>query len=161
MSYSGVSAPPESTETGRPGGKPVPDQHDPLTRPFWLAANERRLVIQQCQTCRRFYHPPVGLCWDCQSPDLLFTEVSGAGQVYSFAVVRDQRQSAFDALVPYVVATVSLDDAPGVFLRSNLPGTAIEDVTSGMAVRVDFEEIAPGVNIPQFRTTNGRASGHA
>jgi uncharacterized OB-fold protein len=156
MSYSGVSAPPDSVDLAAAGGKPVPDQRDPVTQPFWHAANERRLVIQQCQACRRFHHPPIGLCWDCLSADLRFTEVSGAGQVYSFAVVRDQRQSAFDALVPYIVATVSLDDAPGVFLRSNLPGVAIDDVRSGMAVRLDFEEIVPGINIPQFRTATER-----
>jgi uncharacterized OB-fold protein len=49
------------------------------------------------------------------------------------------------------VATVMLDDAPGITLTTNLPGTEIDEVKCGMAVAVEFEQIAPDVAIPQFR----------
>ena len=153
MSYADAPTPEETADSsGR--GKPIPDQNDPVTKPFWTAVNARQLAIQQCQGCLRFYHPPVGLCWNCLSEALEFTAVSGKGRVYSFAVVRDQRQEAFDDLTPFVVATVELDDAPGVMLRSNLPGVPIDQVRSGMSVVVDYEEIAPGVSIPQFRAAH-------
>lgn len=146
-----------ASRAARPAAtKPLPDPDDPLTAPFWAAAREGRLVIQQCQACGTSHHPPVGICHKCLGTELAFTPVSGKGHVYSFVVVRDQRLPAFDNLVPYTVATVTLDDRPGIFLVSNIPGTPIDQVRSGMPVSVDFEEIAPGVIIPQFRAAEGR-----
>ena len=127
---------------------PVPDE---LTAPFWEAARQHRLAIQQCSHCETFHHPPVGICPPCLSTDLKFVDVSGRGYVYSYSIVRDQRLPAFDELMPYIVAEVRLHDAPGVRLLSNLPGTAIDEVRCGMEVQVDFEQIAEGVVIPQFR----------
>src|SRR5262249_12927097 len=126
-------------------GAPIPDQHDPLTAGFWGAANEERLVIQRCRNCRTFHHPPLGICWDCLSTDLTFEEMTGKGHIYSYAIVRDQRLPAFDSIAPFIVASVSLDDAPEITLTTNLPGTSLEEVRIGMPVEVEFEEIAPGI----------------
>jgi uncharacterized OB-fold protein len=127
---------------------PVPTA---LTEPFWAAANEGRLVIQRCTSCRCFHHPPQGICRSCLSTDLEFVPVSGRGTVYSYSVVRDAQIPGFK--VPYVVASVRLEDAPEVFLLTNLPGVSVEEVRSGLAVEVEFEEIANGIRIPQFRAS--------
>lgn len=155
MPYASVSRPRGDEGPGHVG-KPVPDQGDPVTKPFWEAANRGQLVIQQCQSCRSYHHPPVGLCAECLSDELSYVDAAGTGRVYSYTVVRDQRIPAFDDLVPYVIASIELDDAPGVLLLSNLPGTEIDDVRHGLPVRVAFEEIAPGVNIPQFVVAEGK-----
>ena len=76
--------------------------------------------------------------------------MSGRGRVYSFAIVKDQRLPAFDELMPYPLAYIELDDAPGVVLLTNLPGTPVDEVRTGLPVEVEFEEIAPGTFIPQF-----------
>ncbi|MER8589828.1 OB-fold domain-containing protein [Mesorhizobium sp. M1338] len=131
---------------------PMPDQNDRLSAPFWRAANSRRLAIQRCDNCREFHHPPVGLCPHCLSDKLSFTEVSGRGQVYSWAIVRNQRIAAFADKVPYIVATIELNDAPGVSLLSNMPGTAADQMRHDMPVNVVFQEIAEGVFIPQFES---------
>ena len=141
-----------------PAAKPIPVP-DALTRPFWGAANEQRLAIQRCAGCERFHHPPVGICPECLSTDLAFREVSGRGRVYSFAVVKDQRLPAFDALMPYPLAYIELDDAPGVVLLTNLPGTPVEQVRTGLPVEVEFEEIVPGTFIPQFHVVAGAEQG--
>jgi uncharacterized OB-fold protein len=157
MPYPGVRIPQSPGMEDGHHRKPIPDQNDPLTRPFWDAANERKLVVQQCQECDKFHHPPVGICRNCLSTNLSFREMSGRGHVYSFAVVHHQRIPAFDKLVPYVVASVSLDDAPEVTLSSNILATPVDEIRSGMPVIVEFEEIAPGIAIPQFRApTAGR-----
>ena len=31
---------------------------DDLTAPFWDAANQSKLVIQNCRACNRLQHPP-------------------------------------------------------------------------------------------------------
>ena len=49
----------------------VPDE---LTKPFWEAANEGRLVIQNCKACNRLQHPPAPACSQCGSRDDLGME---------------------------------------------------------------------------------------
>ena len=44
---------------------------DDLTRPFWEAANEGRLVIQYCADCDRLQHPPGRTCHVCGSDGAL------------------------------------------------------------------------------------------
>ena len=157
MSYTGVAAPPDAGNQ-QSTGTPIPDLNDRQTRPFWQAANKGELVIQQCQSCRTFHHPPVALCADCLSDRLEFTRVSGKGRVYSWAIIRDQRIAAFDSKIPYIVASVELDDAPGITLPSNMPGTSFDAMRHGMPVEVVFEKIADGVSIPQFRSIDKKES---
>ena len=151
MSYTGVAAPPGASDR-QSTGTPIPDPNDRLTRPFWQAASKGQLVIQQCQSCRTFHHPPVALCPNCLSDRLEFAQVNGKGRVYSWAIIRDQRIAAFDSRIPYVVASVELDDAPGITLPSNMPGSPLDALRHGMPVEVVFEKIAEGVSIPQFRS---------
>ena len=44
----------------------IPDE---LTKPFWDAANEEKLVIQNCTACNMLQHPPSAACRNCGSGD--------------------------------------------------------------------------------------------
>ena len=62
----------------------VPDE---LTKPFWDAANEGRLTIQNCKVCTRLQHPPASTCSQCGSGDSLeWREMSGRGKIYNYGV---------------------------------------------------------------------------
>jgi uncharacterized protein len=130
--------------------KPIP-VGDALTAPFWDHVNHRRLAIQRCQLCRLYYHPPVAACYDCQATELAYELVSGRGTIYSFTITYDARQPAFQAIQPYPVAIVELEEQAALFLLTNMPGTRMEDVNMGAAVEVEFEELAEGHLLPQFR----------
>ena len=67
-----------------PEGYAVPDPNDALSRGFWEAAREGRLVVQQCRDCPTVQHPPEVLCHTCHSFDLGWKEVSGRATIYSF-----------------------------------------------------------------------------
>jgi uncharacterized OB-fold protein len=43
---------------------PVPDA---LSKPFWDAVNQRRLVLQFCTACARLQYPPQSTCQVCGS----------------------------------------------------------------------------------------------
>ena len=61
---------------------------DALTKPFWDAANEERLVVQNCKACDRLQHPPASKCHQCGSGDNLeWKAMSGRGKVYNYGVV--------------------------------------------------------------------------
>jgi len=129
--------------------KPVPEP-DELTKPFWDAVDAGRLEVQRCVKCRHFNHPPVDICPRCHSMEHAFEQVSGTGKIYSFTITHDARQPAFTEIQPYPVAVIELDEEPGLFMLTNIPGAEVEEVKTGLSVEVEFEELVPGRFIPQF-----------
>jgi len=88
---------------------------DPLSRPFWAAAAERRLVVQACNRCdhRQFYPRP--FCLACSARDLRFVSIPGSGSVYSCTVVRIAVLP--DLPPPYVIALIDLDEGARLLTR--------------------------------------------
>jgi uncharacterized OB-fold protein len=130
--------------------KPLPAIDD-LTRPFWHAAALHRLVIQHCQECNYFNHPPRPLCDACLSQHLEFVPVSGRGTVYSYTVMHQPNIAGFEKEVPYINVLVELDEQPRLFMVSYLPISEREKIRIGGRVEVTFEKIDDEVTLPQFR----------
>ena len=124
---------------------------DDLTRPFWEAAREHRLVIQRCRDCRYFNHPPRPVCNACQSAALIFEPVSGRGTIYSFSVMYQPNVAGFGDELPYLNILVELEEQPQLFLVSNLPEAQREQVRIGGQVEVCFEDIDAELTLPKFR----------
>src|SRR5688572_30237478 len=57
--------------------RPAPVANE-LTKPFWDACNERRLMLQNCTACQRLHYPPAQKCSKCGAADkLTWKEVTG------------------------------------------------------------------------------------
>ncbi|MGH3166722.1 MAG: Zn-ribbon domain-containing OB-fold protein [Trebonia sp.] len=127
----------------------IPGMTD-LTRPYWAAAREGRLVIQECGECRRLLHPPLPSCPDCHCHGrrLGWREVSGAGTVYSATIVRHATHVALADEIPYVVAIVELAEGPR--LVTNITGCPPEDVAVGLPVRAIFRRVNDEIALPCF-----------
>lgn len=89
--------------------KPLPDTEDPLTRPFWAAARELRLVMPECTHCGYLQWPPERVCPECQHTDREWREFPAEGTLWSYAVYHRALDPAFADDIPYVVALVELD----------------------------------------------------
>jgi hypothetical protein len=125
---------------------------DEVSKPFWEGVNQRKLLVQRCATCRRFQFPPDGSCASCSSAELSFEEVSGRGAVFSFTeTVSGARHPYFQSISPYLVGLVQLEEQEGLIFASNFPGSKYADLEIGAPVEVEFQEIADGAVIPQFR----------
>jgi uncharacterized OB-fold protein len=127
--------------------EPVPLPDD-WSRPYWEAARENRLVMQRCRACSRAQYPPDVLCRWCQNDTFAYTDVSGKGTVYTFAVYTRSFVPAFEA--PYVLALIDLDDEPDVRMLTNIVEAAVEDVRVDLPVEVVFEPRGEWT-VPQFR----------
>ncbi|HVC12190.1 MAG TPA: zinc ribbon domain-containing protein [Burkholderiales bacterium] len=68
-----------------PQGKPIPEITD-LTRPFWRAAKQHKLVMQKCQRCGTLDFFPKPWCIECGHRGLEWVEVGPRGTVYSYTV---------------------------------------------------------------------------
>ena len=127
----------------------VPDE---LSRPFWDAANEGRLTIQNCKACTRLQHPPAPTCDQCGSGDNLeWKEMSRRGKIYNYGVVHDCPVRLLQEDQPFNVAVIMLDEDPGIQMYSHLPGTPVDQVPVGASVEVVFEGTANGQKVPEWR----------
>ena len=89
---------------------PVPDA---LSKPFWDAVNEKRLVLQHCAACSKLQYPPQQTCQVCGSADKLeWKEVSGRGHIATYIVIEDGRLNRRMPDQPYNLALITLDEDP-------------------------------------------------
>ena len=131
-------------------GKPLPAP-DELSQPFWDATRQHKLLVQRCQDCGYFNHPPRPACDACQSQQLQFEPVSGRGTVYSFTVMHQPNIAGFEDQIPYVNIFVELDEQPLLFMVSHLLGSERDEVGIGGRVEAYFEDVDAEVTLPQFR----------
>ncbi|HRC63043.1 MAG: OB-fold domain-containing protein [Dehalococcoidia bacterium] len=136
-----------------PKQSPVPEDVD---RGFFEAANQDRLVIQNCTACNRLQHPPQPACGACGSADHLeWKEMSGKGTIYSYAVVYDSPVASLQADQPYNCAIIALDEDPGIKMLSHLPGTPVDEVPMDAPVRAIFEVTqATGQKVVEWQVVN-------
>jgi len=127
-----------------------PPQPDEITRFYWEAAAEGRLVLQRCEACSRFQYPPELVCTYCQHEGFEPTEVSGQATLYSFAIVERAFHAGFVNQVPYVLAMVELAEQPGLRMLTNILDADPEELAIGMELELCFDAIGEQ-QLPQFR----------
>ena len=128
-------------------GRPLP-QPDNVSAPFWRAAADGKVLIQECPKCahRQFY--PRAMCTACAAtPE--WREASGKGTVHTFTVIRQNWANPFRDELPYVVAMIELDE--GVKMMTNLTDCDVDDVHIGMAVQAYAEKVEDGLGVLFWR----------
>ncbi len=128
--------------------KPLP-QPDADTRPFWEGSKEHQLRFQKCRNCAHVRWPPSIICPMCYSSDTDWIAASGKGKVYTFAVFHRAYHKAFEKDIPYVTASVELEEGPR--LLTNIVGCAPGEVECDMPVEVVWEDIKEEFSLPKFK----------
>ena len=124
---------------------PIPDED---TRFFWEAGKDGVLRILGCNACGHWIQPPLPVCPQCLGRDVEPRAVSGRGTVYSFTI---NVQKWFpDLQVPYVLASVELEEQDGLRLTTHITDVEPEEVRIGMPVEVHFRH-DEDVWLPCFR----------
>jgi uncharacterized protein len=111
---------------------------DGENRFFWTSGADGQLRLLRCQECAAFIHPPRPVCRRCLSENVAPQAVAGTGVIDTFTV--NYQAWRPDLEVPYVIARVAIDGAPGVYLTTNIVGCAVGSVAIGDRVRVVFEQ---------------------
>lgn len=125
---------------------PIPDE---ASMPFFIGAREHKLMIQRCQACGTATWPVKSRCPACLSADLAWTQASGQGTLYSFALMHQVYHPGFASEVPYNIAEVDLEEGPRII--STIVGCTNAELRIGMALEVTFEEITHEISLPKFR----------
>jgi hypothetical protein len=126
--------------------------------PFWEGARRGELRIQRCSATGRLVFPPRALSPFAPRAPLAWTAVSGRGRIWSFAVPHPPLLPPFEALAPYNVVVVELEEDPAVRLVGNLvarPGGPLNEldprsIEIGARVRVAFERLSEEIHLPRW-----------
>ncbi len=140
--------------------KPLPVA-DARSEGYWQSAAAHVLAIQRCDHCGHYAHPPVVVCTSCQSarPAFHFEPVSGRGRVQTWTVMRHAFLPSFKPDIPWVVVVAELEEQPGLRVMANLKDGPDAPIKLGAALEVVFDDVSPGVSLPQFRLANESAAG--
>lgn len=130
--------------------KPLPrPMHPELTKPFWEAAKRHELVMPRCKTCDHFFFYPREECPRCLSTNLEWAKVSGRGRLYSYTVVRQPANPAFNDDVPYVYAVVQLEEGPRMV--SAVVDCPLEELRVDMPLVAVFDDVTPEWTLVKFK----------
>lgn len=120
------------------------------TEAWWESCRRRELRFQKCADCSVLRHPPSPLCPSCRSTGIEWHRSRGVGRVYSFTWVHHPFVPGMKDRLPYNVAVVVLDDAPGVRLVSNVVDAGPAELRADLPVTLVWEE-SRGFVLPRFR----------
>src|SRR5262245_50812475 len=131
------------------GGFLLPDIEDDDAAPFWEGTARGELLVQVCAACGQRRLPPRPMCFRCRSVEQKWEPLSGRGTIWSFIVAHPPLLPAYQAVAPYNVITVALDEDPALRLVGNLvarpdgPINQIDPATIriGEAVKVVFQQV--------------------
>lgn len=123
----------------------------PHNKPYFTAGS---IQIQFCKDCGHAQHPPDDLCYACRGKNLEFRAMAGSGRVESAVVVHHSVHPALKTKVPYAVAVISVDGAPGCNVMGNVVGCAPEAVKIGDRVRAFFDEVKSPQNGETLKIPN-------
>lgn len=128
--------------------KPVPTI-DADSAPYWSGAKENRLMIQRDRASGRCFLYSRRLAPGIDDADVEWFEASGRGKIYSFTVAHRPAGPAFKNDVPYVIASIELEE--GARIMTNIVTDRPEGLFIDQPVEVFFDRVSDDLTVPKFR----------
>lgn len=120
-----------------------------LNRPFWEGCAQGKLLLQRSRTGGHLRYPASIACPYTLDTEYDWVEMSGRGTVFTYIVFDRVYHKSWEGKTPYIVALIELEEGP--IMLSNVVGTGRSEVSVGMPVAVDFEDLGEGIAKPVFR----------
>ena len=124
-----------------------------LSKPFYDACKEKRLIYQLCTDCEQVIFFPKFLCPNCMSRNLEWKDSKGKGKILTYTVTYDYGPQEFMQDGPYALALIDLDE--GYRMMSNIVDCEFDDIHCDMPVEVVFDPVTPEITLPKFRPLKG------
>jgi uncharacterized OB-fold protein len=132
---------------------PLPDVRKKEASPFWEGTCQGEIRFPKCRDCGRYHWYPCLLCPFCHSQNIQWTPLTSQARLYSWSHV-DWSLPSLGIRGPFILALVEFDEAPDLYLTSNLVECEPEDVHIGMALEVVYQKINETLVIPLFKPVN-------
>lgn len=123
--------------------------HDNLA--FYRGLISQRLLLNRCNDCTHWHHPPRPVCPKCWSSTVSATEVTGDGFVALSTILRQGgRRPGVDYTDGHPLVAIELDEQPGLRVAGTIVGTAAADIAVGDRVRMVWRTIEGREPRPDF-----------
>ncbi|EDY47903.1 conserved hypothetical protein [Streptomyces clavuligerus] len=132
---------------------------DELTRPYWEAAAEGRLLVRRCRGCHRAHHYPREFCPFCWATDVVWETASGRATLYTWSVVHRNDLPPFSLRLPYIAAVVDLAEGPR--MMTEIVECDAASLRVSMPLEATFRRTAPDLALPVFRPSRGTGAAAA
>jgi len=116
-----------------PRPMPVPTA---TSAPFWAGLRQSKVMIQYSPSSDAWVFYPRVLAPRSLADDLVWREVSGRGQIYTFTIARRPTAPPWADSTPQLLAVVELDEGPR--LTTELVNIAPDHIRAGLRVRPVF-----------------------
>lgn len=105
---------------------------------FWEGCRDHELRFQRCKACGKVRWPAAYLCPECLSGETELVTLPPEGKIYSYVVMHKPFHPSMAEKVPYVVATVELEE--GVRILANMAGGDISGLRCDAPVTIEFAD---------------------
>jgi uncharacterized OB-fold protein len=131
--------------------RPLPHPVAPEAKPYWEGMKQGKLMLPECQDCRKTHFYPRIFCPHCHSRNLKWIEASGRGKLYAFEILHRSFNPAVKTPLPYVLAMIELEEGPRML--SNLVDIKPDPnvIRCDMPVEVVFKKLNDAFTIPFFK----------
>lgn len=117
-----------------------PALDNPLSGPFWQAAENEQLVMTWCENCNCGIWYPLPRCPHCDQ-GLIWKPLSGRATLLSWTVVHRPVNPQFQT--PYIPALVQPEEAPHARLVTQLVDCTPDRLQCDMPLMVRFRKLEP------------------
>jgi len=114
---------------------------------FYQFLQQQKLMAAKCLKCGKIHLPPRPLCDNCLSQEFEWVSLSGTGKLVTYTVIHVAPQQ-FEALVPYAVGIVQLED--GLQIPGMINGVTREQLKIGMGLTLDFGSCSTSQHWPKW-----------
>lgn len=129
--------------------RPLPEP-TPVSRLFWDALRERRILVQYSPSLERYVFYPRTLAPGTLADDLEWREIDGAGTLYTFTVAERPTGPPWADALPQLLAVVQWDVGPR--FSTELVDVAPADIRVGMRVSPVFCDVPDtGLTLLRYR----------
>ena len=109
--------------------------------PHYRGLLERRLLLNRCDDCGTWHHPPRSVCPACWSRTVTATEVRGEGTIAMLTFLHQRpRRAGGDDDGPYPVVAVELIEQPGLRVAATIMDAQPEQIVLDAAVELAWVE---------------------
>lgn len=102
-------------------------------RQFYKNLAEGRFTTTKCKDCGKLLYPPVAICSECLSENLVWVGIPKVGEVYAFTEILAGAPLQFQDKVPFVVAIVRFGNYPenGIQLSGTVFDASYDEMEVG------------------------------
>jgi uncharacterized protein len=135
---------------------PLPDVEEKQWAPFWEGTQKGEIRLPICRDCGKFHWYPTWRCPHCHSANIGWQALKGRPSLFTWTCMRSGLTKVFALRGEYIVIMAEYDDAPELYITSNLVECEPGDTYIGMPLEAVFQKVNDKITMPLFKPAKAK-----